>query len=132
MKTLQPDKQTAGGATENREQILNRLRTSKEGADFEAEQAGLEAGRSWAEKQAEVGELRRLSAFVRTNDGWRLAETGEVEFFRIINPREIPTSRTMAEFWRTMTDGEETPDPLFVEAFVCGAVDFWDEVEDQL
>src|ERR1051326_1905831 len=112
------------------DQVLNRLRQSKELADADAEEAGYAAGREWAQKQAQVAELRRLSPFVHTNDGWRLGEEGEFEFFRVTNPRETPGAVDVAEFWKTVTDGEETPDPQFVEAFVSGAVAFWDEVED--
>ena len=123
--------------------VIARLRASKRRSDDAQYQAGAQAGRTWAEQQAEAEELQRLEDWkARCSWEWdRLFERGvstayspgELMVFEI-QPESDENRSVAEEFWE-MELGDDTSlahDPMFVKGFVEGALALWEQVKDRL
>jgi hypothetical protein len=123
--------------------VVQRLRASKQRIEDEQYQEGEEAGRRWAENEAEADELSRLEQ-CRQGAGYDWARlfyqresqaysADEWLFFRI-RP-EFEGDREEARlFWEDVLgeDAHLTDIPSFVQGFAEGALGLWGEVKDRL
>jgi hypothetical protein len=109
----------------NMEDVVSRLRASKAKYVEQQNAEGRKQGREWAMKRAEFNELRSLASidFDYVPEGWNYARYADHALG--IDPTEEGDS-----FWFD-PEGSPTPDE-YVEAFVKGAREVWDQVEDKL
>jgi hypothetical protein len=115
------------------ERVVERLRASKLRED-EAEQiAGREAGQEWAQATAEYGELRRVANY----EHWGVTRDEDYPstlaslILNVDDWREIDAS-DVRDLWQQLRDREDEPDAAWVEGFVEGATEVWDEVADKV
>jgi hypothetical protein len=125
--------------------VIERLRASKQEAESQEYKTGWDAGKKWAEKYAEVPELRRLETWLDDSD---IEQGGRYDLvFPEINAfdaaehlafaiRPDDQSRSGAkEFWENAVDEalrDEIAQPECLRGFVEGAIDVWNKVKDQL
>ncbi len=103
------------------EEIRQMLRAASQKLRKEGEQAG----REWAATQAQPAELQRLAG--APMEGWQFEEgCASYEFIELIegNPDHWPDSNDVHTFWGGV-GCKIMPDDQFVEAFVDGALEFW-------
>jgi hypothetical protein len=123
--------------------VIARLKGSKSKGRDGAQQRGLEAGRTWARRHAEVEELRRLERWTSSTDDWaeELTRDDHVAFGPhhglVETIRGEPCSRPdVDEFWERGTGQDLTrgdvDKPSFLEGFVDGALAVWGQVKDQV
>lgn len=119
---------------------VDRLRRSKERTQSTAKAAGDVAGRRWATERAEYAELvrlRRYSNRQKTNPPAQPSTIGKVwpvyeaitGYDHINYPPNAYDPDECVDFWSTWAD-DATDD--FVDAFVNGAVEVFNEIEQQL
>ncbi len=125
--------------------VISRLRASKAKDQNAAIEKGRAEGRRWAMEEAEAAELQRLSEGKKHSDGaWRAMFNTELN-----DPFTISyiIMKGLGEdgdgegqeggrmFWRQFLGdryiGSED-DAAFVEGFLTGAIDLWEEVEHKL
>ena len=114
---------------EDMEQVVERLRASKASFLEQSERAqGKRHGQNWAKTHASFNELRTV-ANLKFDD----AAAGKygIELDKALGNTEV---RYEESFWQ---DGDpdriwSIPPDKYVEAFVEGAREVWDEVEDKL
>jgi hypothetical protein len=123
--------------------VIERLRASKQESETQEFQAGWDAGRAWAEKYAEVSELKRLEA-------WRDDRSKDECRYEVPQGNAFDAAEHLAfalcpgdqshsgarEFWECAV-GDNVPhddiaQPEFLRGFVEGALDVWDKVKDQI
>lgn len=115
------------------QEVIERLKASKELGEAKSLTFGERAGRQWAAKRANADELQCLAnAWDRIHNKLFEAGAAHLQFFRVINSRPMPNEKDAAAFWRDATGEEKTPDDTFVEAFASGAINLWQEVRHQL
>jgi hypothetical protein len=115
------------------EKVIERLRASKAREDETDRNYGRRCGQKWARNAAEYGELKRVATFQHWN------ETPEEDcagtLVRLImgvdDIREIDRS-DKRDLWQQLHDGENEPDPAWIDGFVEGATEVWDEVADKV
>lgn len=124
------------------EDVINRLRASKQRLAAGMYRDGFEAGRSWAEQTAEADELERLADIgtERWADMFGSADSncaygpGELFVFTVI-PAHDGDRIGASDFWSGIAgdEGEAVSNnPEFVRGFAEGAYALWREVEDKL
>ncbi|MGE0358925.1 MAG: hypothetical protein AB7P08_18620 [Burkholderiales bacterium] len=110
--------------------MVDRLRKSKERADNEDQVRGHAAGRVWAQGKAEFDELLRLKAAYGE-------DTGAVDDFfpkhvlEVILGAGAESWDDVAKWWNDNAD-EESASTMFAVGFVEGAIEAFEEVEEQL
>jgi hypothetical protein len=126
--------------------VITRLRASKQRKREDVHFEGFQAGWGWASKSAEADQLERLelmSASLR-DDVWDWSfgtdhpRDGAFFFFRIIHPdkdAENSDSSAVREFWLDAVGDhyvELIRDSEYLRGFARGALDLWLEIKDQL
>ncbi len=128
------------------QEVIERLRQSKRKGDDARKAEGREAGRQWAMEVAEARDLEMLASYLEQLDGNR-----ELWYFftsvpdnSVYVPAESIAFELLPEgsrrddcheFWeQAMGDGYEKlmNDLPYLEGFVRGAVELWEEVKDKL
>lgn len=109
---------------ENMEQVIERLRVSKAKYEKDQEMRGIEAGRKWAQNNAEYDKLRIIGNM--TFEPYSDYYAGQVDFALGDDSQDWSNS-----FWNDH-DGSPAPTDEFVEAFCKGASEVWEEVADKL
>lgn len=107
----------------NMHQVVERLRASK--AEFlkQENDQGREQGRDWAKRRASYDQLRRIAEIELSGEHFAL------QFDRAFDPNF--DGNPQDSFWFE-PDEAWPPSDEYVEAFVEGAKDVWDEVADEL
>jgi hypothetical protein len=121
--------------------VISRLRASKQQEEDADYRGGEARGRKWAETRAEAYELMRLEDFRERHGGWdRLLsyESSQSPASRLaywISPEhEALNSGRAEEFWQSVL-GPGMPMPesdSFVRGFAEGALSLWLEVQDRV
>jgi predicted transcriptional regulator len=121
--------------------VITRLRASKQASASDDYKAGYEAGVKWAKGRAEAVELERLDSLVNsTQFDWdefvdespnRSAYSACERLVSIIIPEHDGDRRATADFWDQISDATYVK-PAFVHGFGEGAMSVWEEVKDQL
>lgn len=131
------------------EQVVERLRATKEETSSEQRQEGDACGRWWAEHHAKAVELERLASYHDSAGySWEAGLVGEhsaygpnEHFHMIVANINTPEDRDnwsrsdAADFWDEAIGDEErekSNDADFVIGFAIGALAVWEEVADQL
>lgn len=108
----------------NMEQVIERLRVSKTAFADKERAEGVSAGRNWAQQHASYEDLRAVA---------NLDFTGETNYAVLMDKTLGNTDLNRDEsFWQ---DGDEVwrlPSNEYVEAFVDGACDVWEQVADKI
>lgn len=112
----------------NMENVVERLRVSKERFEARQLEAGKEVGRKWAKTDAEYFELAAVARF--DPDAWN-DDIGRDTLEGLIDPDGETHSDEWAEFWETHY-GRGTPSDAFVRGFIEGAREVYDEIADRL
>lgn len=132
--------------TEEKERadVVQRLPASRLKGNLDVEREGQEAGRWWAENEAEAHELERLANARRelgldwprvVGPGRMTNTTSAAErFLRIIEPNEEHCRDAAAGFWGCVLDDQNgrAQEDAFVYAFAEGALGLWEEVKDEV
>ncbi len=125
------------------QEVINRLRASKQKPEDERYNEGREAGQEWARNQAEAAELIRLEK-LREHSGasdWEaFFTTGEREAYGVpqhfvfqVFPEWDGSREASRDFWETQAgDDNGYPDDAFVRGFAEGALEIWDQVKGEL
>jgi len=121
----------------NMTEIIDRLKASQKITDNEGLTAGERAGRDWAARKAEAIHLRRLKEARHPVEDWYFgvgssAYSAAEVFYFIIEPKFDGERTAAADFWETVTGEREAPETAYVNGFASGAMDIWDQVEDQM
>jgi hypothetical protein len=105
----------------NMQQVIDRLRASK--AAFVSSQAaeGRQHGRDWAKLRAKYEDLRRIA---------RLELSGSSYAIQVDSALGRESQQWEESFW--FEPEGSVPADEYVEAFVEGAKDVWDDVSDKL
>jgi len=123
---------------------IERLKRLAQEEENETQANGTRLGREWAMEAAKPSELRRLKRFresegydicmqYRENDAYEMERhllliiSGDEDMDR--NDREIFWGSAIGDMEK---DLEQLNDPEFMKAFVEGAIQFWDEVENDI
>ena len=112
-------------------EVIERLRKSKENEESDGRVAGHAVGRQWAMSRAEYGELERVAKW---HEAERSGEVGSYAWDLFCHIEGTPGAsrpRDAAEFWENFTD-EGNPADAFIEGFAQGAAEVFDEVADKL
>lgn len=136
-------------ARNSMDEVIERLRASKQSSGFGRFKVGFEAGQDWAREVAEVGELENLerlrdSANDRSKYEKSWAGLFDVsidhdydslpaELFYHIRATNDEEYEEMEEFWQTLAgdDWEDLPASWY-RGFCEGALDIWKQVKDKL
>ena|ERR1700722_15160683 len=118
-------------------EAVNRLLESQELWSADYRRFGKAAGRTWAKKEADVIELRRLEQFshnFRSHDwSWDKHDSDAfalaLAIFVAIDGWDSDRSNC-EEFWEKVL-GNECPDGAELEGFVEGALAIWQEAKQQ-
>lgn len=128
-------------------EIIERLRASKKKSDEKAYHLGHEAGENFAKNRAEADDLERLedycekmnSSFCGVGRWWGEApesssDSAEELLFFAIRPDSEGYDDDAANFWSEVTDGHGhlAGKTRFLQGFVDGALDVWDQVQAEL
>jgi hypothetical protein len=122
--------------------VIQRLRASKQRASDDHYREGEEAGRRWAENEAEADELARLERAQGRADAWELLfeeaagqsySAGELLYF-VLHPENHKDRSEASDFWECALgdDTTRTEDGSYVRGFAEGALALWREVKDKL
>jgi hypothetical protein len=116
--------------TMTKEDVVKRLKAEQEKEGAESKARGKRAGRMWAERHAGPGELRRLMKLFNASE----TSFGSMEeLHTALHPGDPDDLDTFKEEAVGFQEWDEVNDDLdFVEGFVDGATDVWDEVENEL
>ena len=106
------------------EQVIERLRVSKTAFADKERAEGVRAGRNWAQKHASYEGLRTFANLVLTN---------ETNYAVLMDKALGNTNLDRDEsFWQDGDEVFQLPSNEYVEAFVDGACDVWDQVADKI
>jgi hypothetical protein len=112
------------------EKTAARLRASKLEEEGQLKNEGREAGREWAQDDADYRALKTVAEYEWTDDpdlyGFTLCT--------LILDEEGPSHLEVKEFWETLLGdprGRE-PDAAWVDGFIDGAKEVWDEVAEKI
>ncbi len=117
--------------------IVERLQRSQVEHDDLFEFLGYCKGRRWAESMATMPEVGRLKQAVGPwSIDWYACMTDSgnadaVQFLFIIRLDFDGDYTAVSEFWETVTGDREMPESAYVQAFVQGALEIWEEFADQ-
>jgi hypothetical protein len=127
------------------EEVLERLRASKQESDEEDAEEGQEAGTRWVDDSADVRDLKALERFQRQMghdwdvffmEGDSRAAYGVAERFVFeIQPSNEKDRAAVVDFWNEALgedDAHKADNPSFVKGFAEGALERWDEVKEKL
>jgi hypothetical protein len=132
------------GDDPNLEDVLQHLRTTKAKAESLARKKGLEAGREWIlSKRADAPMLQRLEQFYRSarfSDTTFEAEVEKDNINHFVLYAEISgkddeeiADEEFDQFWLQASKSRaDHRDPVFLIAFVDGALGLWDELREKL
>jgi hypothetical protein len=111
--------------------VVARLRASKVQEDEELKAEGRETGQRWAREHASFRVLKGVSEI--SWDGLPVEAYGD-HLAQLILGDEYPTA--VGELWNELRggydDNEEEPDPAWIEGFVEGAAEVWNEVANKI
>ena len=109
---------------ENMNDVIERLRASKKTAEGMDVDSGFKDGQNWARKFASYRLLKRVAALEFHDD--------EIGFASQLD-RALGNSGTDwgDSFWNDVGE-TEPPNDIYVEAFVAGATDVWEAIEDKI
>jgi hypothetical protein len=113
--------------------VVARLRASKAKEDEADLEFGRKAGQEWARTAAEYGELRRVAEcdyWDQLNEDQR-ADTLACLILDANDARDLD-QHSVRELWDHLHDRTDAPDPAWIEGFVAGAAEIWDEVADKI
>jgi hypothetical protein len=109
-------------------EVINRLRASKERFEAEELEAGKQVGSKWAKTEAEYRPLARVAAFAAdASDSDMEPETLQL----LIDPDREIDPREWVEFWEEQY-GDGIPSKPFIRGFIEGATELYDEIAEQL
>lgn len=113
--------------------VVARLRASKVKEDEAEQVAGRKIGQKWARDWAEYGELKRVATYQHWDETPEEVYPSQLLclIFAVDDRREIDTSDER-ELWQLLLDREVEPEPAWVEGFVEGVGEVWDEVGDKI
>lgn len=116
--------------------VIKRLTEADEAERSEQARDGKRAGREWAEKRATPRELRRLESFWHDVDDWDLHASDDAfspgeRLAEMISGVEMDR-HAMHGWWLDVIDGEPWTDTKWIKGFCEGALEVWEEVEDQI
>jgi hypothetical protein len=134
--------------TKSMSDVVERLRASMRSKESQAYKNGFKAGKSWAEQDAEVGELARLEEWKDSIEREPSLPDWET-YCTVPDPRqrqgvgvtmtETITGETLdrtgvRDWWEANMgyDSGKVEDGTFVRGFVDGALDVWEAVKDEL
>ena len=116
------------------EQVVERLRASKQESDVTHRSEGKEAGADWARRTASADELSALHKYWEDLSSEHYDPTAEDVLAAIDGER--PDKYRFQGFWEDDAIGEnyerEIRHAAFVRGFIEGAVGVWSEVADKL
>jgi len=123
--------------------VVTRLKASVIEEASEDRKHGIEAGKAWARKSAEVRHLRRLDAAQQDHEYDRLfdldcygEQRGAISLWAIMFSPEQgePTNDGLYEFWNDLigASDDQQASEEYLMGFVDGAIEVWDSVKDKL
>lgn len=130
--------------------IVERLKAAKEQDEVDEYEDGKRAGRDWAADYATPAQLRRLAAADAEQYAWAGSPNAPWGWRHLvafkINPKfdrdDRPTAKELVDdFWERALGGDsdrvkEGPGDMavndFLRGFIEGAIEIWEEVEDQV
>lgn len=119
--------------------VITRLRASKRKTDDRSVVEGRAMGREWAGERAEAKELETLESTFSNSDSWydqnesSAYSPGELLYFSIYP--EMEGDRAGAEaFWQAICGDDTSPmnSASFVNGFIEGALELWEEVKPNI
>ncbi|MCW8129381.1 MAG: hypothetical protein KIS92_03270 [Planctomycetota bacterium] len=117
--------------------IITRLRASKQENDMKKREGSRQDGRVWAEQDAEHAELEALAAAFsdpenRFEDNDHTAYSAGERFFFAICPDQDGDREAANCFWESqIPDAQHLADnAAWVNGFIDGALEVWEEVKD--
>lgn len=125
------------------EDVIQRLRASKQKSDSELHIRGREAGIDWAKNNASFSELSKLHDYSEHMELYELAHDYQQAFspyeyvYFLIHPEDHGDRAACNDFWeRTVGEGEGVKvnliEPEFLLGFCCGALEVFQEVQEKL
>lgn len=119
--------------------VVNRLRASKQKTDAIIYEEARGIGRAWAEEEAELIELKAMGAAFadpenRYEDDPNAAYSPCEGLFFVICPGLEGDREAADDFWAgQIPDGKDMAgSAAFVNGFIDGALEVWEEVKDQV
>jgi hypothetical protein len=130
----------------SKEEIVKRLQASQTEDAQRDHEAGKEAGKEWAGRQATAKQLKRAAQWVRSFDdtpidwwdvdspNWTAPFGPTDRFVFAVLPDRKDDRDAPAEFWKRALgdEADRIADGDFFHGFVDGAVELWQEVHDEL
>jgi hypothetical protein len=113
--------------TATMDDVIKRLRASKQAYDGVEAEAGFAAGERWAKEDAEYGELKRVADAARDP---RLVISA-ASLVQLIDPHNNMGSHDWASFWESAEAGDRPTDE-WLSGFAEGAASIYWQVKDQL
>jgi hypothetical protein len=110
------------------DQVVERLRASKERYEDRQLASGKEVGAKWAKTEAEYYELVAVAEF-DPDEYPKELDRDSLQW--LIDPDGETDPRTWHEFWDTHY-GRGKPSEAFIRGFVEGATEIYDEIAEQL
>ena len=127
------------GKVKNMQDVIQRLKASKQMTDNDTAKRGFAEGQDWAKQHAEAIQLKQLSEARDRNHDWSFDVGGSAygpaeRFFFIIDPAADGDREQAVDFWQQILgdDAEQLTESEFVQAFAEGAMNIWAQVEDKL
>ena len=115
--------------------VIERLRASKDQATADALYEGRENGLDWAKRHAEYDELRRivrLDISEWPDDDQNAYNVAQSVYMNVMEEESRPSNDELASLYGVEEEDVDRISKAFVEGFIEGAQDVWDEVKDQL
>jgi hypothetical protein len=109
--------------------VIERLRASKAEFEDSERQGGMKDGLAWAKSSASYKDLRALAQF-DTGVFYEEFEMGVMVDKLLGN--DVQNEGPLASLWSDGTDNLVMPVNAYVEAFVDGAKELWEEVQDKI
>jgi hypothetical protein len=133
---------------EDMNEVIERLRASRQRTEERRAREGIEAGRQWAMKEAEAEQLERLADFYERvqSDSWGwggffdpppqlnpFSGAQRLAFEILELDEEDWDDGASKQFWRSAIGDDGTDiTSEFAESFVVGALEIWDQVKNKL
>lgn len=126
------------------EAAIQRLRASRNEYEEMINAEGFEAGKEWAERYADFGQLKRLCEFGERLEsepvyGWEFFFGEDSNNAYCASERlvfeiegEEPDRNLASDFWDAALGNEDLPEADFARAFAEGAIEFFKRVSDKL
>jgi hypothetical protein len=124
--------------------VIQRLRASKQRAEDSRYRDGEAAGRQWAKNKAEATELKKLERFRESlshqwdeyfTEVWGANDFSPGEWLGMHITADDEGAVECAdaeEFWRSVLGDRSYQEPVFAKGFAEGALTIWQEVKDKL